>query len=155
MSATISLLLALSWGGTTFAWVSARIVALLTLAGVLFCSFFGIEYWMKDSAIIPLRLLRPRSIIAAIWFGLCLGGVFFCRWRIYVCWLWTAATGYYTPFVYAGSIIMPISTGLLMTVQPQYNSRAKWVGFQILIGAGVGLGEEQGIYMVQNNAPRT
>lgn len=66
MSATISLLLALSWGGTTYAWGTARIVALLTLAGFLFCSFFGIEYWMKDSAITPLRLLRRRSIIAAI-----------------------------------------------------------------------------------------
>ncbi|TGO14892.1 hypothetical protein BTUL_0047g00540 [Botrytis tulipae] len=164
MSATISLLLALSWGGTTYAWGSARIVALLTLAGILFCSFFGIKYWMKDSVIIPLRLPRRRSIIAAIWFGLCLGGVNF----FYIP-LWfqivdgvsvinssilfipfmisvvggfmfagfgTAAAGYYTPFVYAGSIIMSIGTGLLMTVQPQYTSRAKWVGFQILIRAG-------------------
>lgn len=61
----------------------------------------------------------------------------------------TAATGYYTPFVYAGSILMSIGTGLLMTVQPQHTSRAKWVGFQILCGAGIGLGEEQGLYMVQ------
>ncbi|KAF7957831.1 hypothetical protein EAE96_003401 [Botrytis aclada] len=114
ISATICLLLALSWGGTTYAWGNVRIIVLLALAGILFCSFFGIEFWMKDSAIIPLRLLRRRSIIAAIWFGLCLGGVFFvnvfyiplwfqivdgvsvikssihdqCRWRIYVCWLW-------------------------------------------------------------------
>jgi hypothetical protein len=61
----------------------------------------------------------------------------------------TAATGYYTPFVYAGSILMSIGTGLLMTVQPQHTSRAKWVGFQILCGAGIGFGEEQGLYMVQ------
>ncbi|TGO32413.1 hypothetical protein BHYA_0320g00070 [Botrytis hyacinthi] len=65
----------------------------------------------------------------------------------------TAATGYYTPFVYAGSILMSIGTGLLMTVQPQYTSRAKWVGFQILIGAGIGLGEEQGLCMVQTTLP--
>lgn len=77
VSATICLLLALSWGGTTYAWDNARIIALLTVAGVLFCSFVGVEYWRKDSAIIPLRLLRRRSISAAIWFGLCLGGVFF------------------------------------------------------------------------------
>ncbi|KAF7927493.1 uncharacterized protein EAE98_005875 [Botrytis deweyae] len=174
MSATISLPLALSWCGTTYTWGITRIVALLTLAGVLFCSFFGIEYRMKDSAIIPSRLLRRRSIIAAIWFASVFEGALVsispsclchqvfhsvhsihnqCRWRIYVCWLWTAATGYYTPFVYAGSIIMPISTGLLMAVQPQYNSRAKWVRFQILIGAGVGLGEEQGLYMVQTTLP--
>lgn len=77
MSATICLLLVFSWGGTTYAWSNVRIIALLTLAGLLFCSFVGVEYWMKDSAIIPLRLLRSRSICAAIWFGICLGGVFF------------------------------------------------------------------------------
>jgi hypothetical protein len=65
----------------------------------------------------------------------------------------TAATGYYTPFVYAGSILMSIGTSLLMTVRPQQTSRAKWVGFQILCGAGIGLGEEQGLYMVQTTLP--
>ncbi|KAI9643370.1 hypothetical protein NHQ30_007989 [Ciborinia camelliae] len=180
ISATICLLIAISWGGTTYAWNNARIIVLLTLAGVLFCSFVGVEYWRKDSAIIPLRLLRRRSIVAAIWFGLCLGGVFFVN--VFYIPLWfqivdgvsvvksailfipfmisvvggfmfagfgTAAIGYYTPFVYAGSILMSIGTGLLMTVRPQHTSRAKWVGFQILCGAGIGLGEEQGLYMVQ------
>jgi hypothetical protein len=79
VSATICLLLTLSWGGTTYAWDNGRIIAPLTVAGVLFCSFVGVEYWRKDSAIIPLRLLRRRSIIAALWFGICLGGVFFVR----------------------------------------------------------------------------
>ncbi|KAJ5810633.1 Major facilitator superfamily domain general substrate transporter [Penicillium pulvis] len=180
MSATICLLLALSWGGTTYAWDNVRIIVLLTLAGLLFCSFVGIEYWMKDSAIIPLRLLRSRSICAAIWFGICLGGVFFIN--VYYIPLWfqivngvsavesgilfipfmvsvvggfmfagfgTAGTGYYTPFVYAGSVLMSIGTGLLMTVRPHHTPRARWVGFQIICGAGIGLGEEQGLYMVQ------
>lgn len=61
----------------------------------------------------------------------------------------TAGTGYYTPFVYAGSVLMSIGTGLLMTVRPHHTSRARWVGFQIICGAGIGLGEEQGLYMVQ------
>ena len=77
VSATIALLLALSWGGTTYPWSDKRIIALLVLAGVLFCSFIGVERWRKDSAIIPLRLLRRRSMTAAIVFGICLGGVFF------------------------------------------------------------------------------
>lgn len=77
VAATACLLLALSWGGTTYAWDNARIVALLAIAGALFCSFYGVERWKKDDAILPLRLLRRRSIIAAILFGICLGGVFF------------------------------------------------------------------------------
>ncbi|KAJ5427298.1 hypothetical protein N7465_002368 [Penicillium sp. CMV-2018d] len=182
--ATVCLLLALSWGGTTYTWDNARIIVLLTAAGVLFCSFYGIERWKKDNAIIPLRLLHRRSIGAAILFGICLGGVFFVN--VYYIPLWfqlvngvsavesailfipfmlsvvggfmfagfgTAATGYYTPFVYAGSILMSIGTGLLTTVQPHLTSRAKWIGFQILCGVGIGFGEEQGIYMVQTTLP--
>ncbi|KAJ5529409.1 hypothetical protein N7527_002802 [Penicillium freii] len=182
--ATVCLLLALSWGGTTYTWDNARIIVLLTAAGVLFCSFYGIERWKGDSGIIPLRLLHRRSISAAILFGVCLGGVFFVN--VYYIPLWfqlvngvsavesailfipfmlsvvggfmfagfgTAATGYYTPFVYAGSILMSIGTGLLTTVQPHLTSRAKWIGFQILCGVGIGFGEEQGIYMVQTTLP--
>lgn len=67
---TVCLLLALSWGGITCAWGNAHIIALLTLAGGLFYSFVDVEYWRKDNAIIPLRLLRRRSIIAAILFVL-------------------------------------------------------------------------------------
>lgn len=65
----------------------------------------------------------------------------------------TAVTGYYTPFVYAGSILMSIGTGLLTTVQPHLTSRALWIGFQILCGVGIGFGEEQGIYMIQTTLP--
>ncbi|KAB8257907.1 MFS general substrate transporter [Aspergillus pseudonomiae] len=169
VSATICLLLALSWGGTTYAWDNPRIIALLTVA---------------DRAIVPLRLLRRRSVSAAIWYSLCLGGVFFVN--VFYIPLWfqmvdgvsavksailfipfmlsvvggfmisgfgTATTGYYTPFVYAGSMFMSIGTGLLMTVRPHHTSRAKWVGYQILCGAGIGLGEEQGLYMVQTTLP--
>ncbi|KAJ5358404.1 uncharacterized protein N7496_010817 [Penicillium cataractarum] len=49
----------------------------------------------------------------------------------------TAITGYYTPFVYAASILMSLGTGLLTTVHPHQTTRAKWVGFQILCGAGI------------------
>ncbi|KAE8379835.1 hypothetical protein BDV26DRAFT_290991 [Aspergillus bertholletiae] len=77
MSAAVCLLLALSEGGTRYAWDNSRIIALLTVAGVIFCSFIGTEYWRKDSAMVPVCLLRRRSINVAIWFGLCLGSVFF------------------------------------------------------------------------------
>ncbi|KAA8569011.1 hypothetical protein EYC84_000684 [Monilinia fructicola] len=40
-----------------------------------------------------------------------------------------------------------------MTVQPQHTSRVKWVGFQIICGAGIGSGEEQRLYMVQTKLP--
>ncbi|OJJ95696.1 hypothetical protein ASPACDRAFT_35954 [Aspergillus aculeatus ATCC 16872] len=182
--ATICLLLALSWGGTKYAWDDTYIIVLLTVSGILFCVFAGIERWMQDSAVIPLRLLRRRSMGAAILFSLCLGGVFFVN--VYYIPLWfqlvdgisvvdssimfipfmcsvvggfvcagfgTAATGYYTPFVYGGSILMSVGTGLIATVRPHQTPRARWIGYQILCGAGIGLGEEQGLYMVQTTLP--
>ncbi|PYH86105.1 MFS general substrate transporter [Aspergillus uvarum CBS 121591] len=184
MLATVCLLLAVSWGGTKYAWDDTHTIVLLTVSGILFCVFAGIERWMQDNALIPLRLLRRRSMGAAILFSVCLGGVFFVN--VYYIPLWfqlvdgtsavesaimfipfmcsvvggfvcaglgTAATGYYTPFVYGGSILMSVGTGLIATVRPHQTPRARWVGYQILCGAGIGLGEEQGLYMVQTTLP--
>ena len=65
----------------------------------------------------------------------------------------TAATGYYTPFVWASTVLMSIGAGLITTIQIHSTTRAQWIGYQILCGAGIGMGEEQGLYMVQTTLP--
>ncbi|MCJ1370763.1 hypothetical protein MMC20_001976 [Loxospora ochrophaea] len=45
----ICLLLALKWGGTTYAWSTGRIIALLVIFAVTIMSFVGVQGWMKDS----------------------------------------------------------------------------------------------------------
>lgn len=50
--------------------------------------------------------------------------------------------GYYVPFFYVSSIIMPIGAGLLSTLTPSAGT-GKWVGYQIIFGIGLGCGAQQ------------
>jgi MFS family permease len=47
-------------------------------------------------------------------------------------------TGYYTPFMIAGSCLLSIGAGLLTTLQLD-TEQAKWVGYQFLYGFGMGM----------------
>ncbi|KAF7128635.1 hypothetical protein CNMCM5793_003486 [Aspergillus hiratsukae] len=64
----VCLLLALKWGGPTYAWNNGRIIALLALAGVLLLAFIGIQIWLQDKATIPPRVIKQRSIAAGVAF---------------------------------------------------------------------------------------
>lgn len=50
--------------------------------------------------------------------------------------------GQYVPFMLLGSVIMAIGSGLLTTLVPG-SGRAKWIGYEIMAGVGVGLGLDQ------------
>ena len=72
----VCLLLALQWGGTTYAWRSGRIIALFVLAGVLFLAWGGVQAWLGgDYATVPGRIIKQRSILAGVVFSMCVGGV--------------------------------------------------------------------------------
>jgi len=45
--------------------------------------------------------------------------------------------GWYTPFMYFGSALFTVGSGLLYTLQLD-SAAAKWIGYQILAGIGVG-----------------
>jgi EmrB/QacA subfamily drug resistance transporter len=61
VAAVTPLLLALSWGGITYAWASPQIVGLLLLAGTMTAVFLWIETRAAEP-IIPLRLFRINAI---------------------------------------------------------------------------------------------
>ncbi|EPE10757.1 major facilitator superfamily transporter [Ophiostoma piceae UAMH 11346] len=72
----VSLLLAIEWGGSTYAWSSSRIVALLVLAGVLFAAWVAVQAWLgSDYATVPSRIFYQRSIMAGVAYSMCIGGV--------------------------------------------------------------------------------
>jgi len=62
--------------------------------------------------------------------------------------------GRYTPFVFACVILASIGYGLCATFSP-HTTTGEWIGFQILIGAGRGVGFQMPIVAVQNNLPPT
>ena len=51
-------------------------------------------------------------------------------------------TGYYVPFMIAGSMLLALGSGLLTTLHPG-SSELAWTIFQIPLGAGGGFGVEQ------------
>lgn len=61
--------------------------------------------------------------------------------------------GYYTWSVYASTILMSIGAGLLSTFTTTTGS-PKWIGYQVMFGAGVGFGMQQGLIMAQTVLPK-
>ncbi|KAK0619748.1 major facilitator superfamily domain-containing protein [Immersiella caudata] len=70
---TVSLLLALQWGGAEYEWSNARIIALLTLAIALLIAFCLVQVYMPKTATIAPHIFRRRSVVAAVWCTLCNG----------------------------------------------------------------------------------
>ena len=69
----VLLLLALQWGGTEYAWSSARIVVLLVLGLLLLIAFGITQLWAGDNGTVPPRIFRQRSIAAATAVSLAFG----------------------------------------------------------------------------------
>ena len=61
--------------------------------------------------------------------------------------------GYYTPFAIASSVFLAIGGGLLTTFTPS-TGRAKWIGYQVIFGAGVGFGMQQPMLAAQTVLPK-
>ena len=169
----ICLLLALQWGGTTYAWNSGVIIALFVLSSILLSAFICVQFHVSDKATVPIRIIKQRSIASGVYFSLlCPGSMmvivyFLPLWfqaikgvdavqsglaflplvislvvaSIAAGWI-TQQTGYYTGTLIASSVIMSIGAGLLTTLQVD-TAAARWIGFQILYGAGLGLGMQQ------------
>jgi MFS family permease len=72
----VSLLLALQWGGSSYPWNDARIIALLVLFGVLLIAFAVVQVWNKDGTLPP-RIVKQCSIAAGVSFGFFLGATMF------------------------------------------------------------------------------
>ena len=73
--AIISLLFALEWGGTRYAWNSGRIIALFVVFGVLGSAFILSQAWQKEKATVPPRILLNRSILSGCFAYLGTGSV--------------------------------------------------------------------------------
>jgi MFS family permease len=62
------------------------------------------------------------------------------------------AWGYYVPFMIGGSAICTVGMGLITTFQPNA-SRGMWIGYQVLMGFGIGSAMQQGLLAVQTVLP--
>ncbi|KAK4224391.1 MFS transporter [Podospora fimiseda] len=180
MPGVICLLLALQWGGARYAWDSGRIIVLLVLAGVLLLAFCAVQVWKQENATVPPRILHNRTVWASIIYAFCLGACFFIAIYFIPLWfqavkgasavgsgirnlpmmlstvlaslvagIVVTAQGQYAPWMIVGAIMMPIGAGLMSTWKVD-SATGVWIGYQILLGVGVGLGLQQPMVAVQN-----
>jgi hypothetical protein len=64
ISAIISLLLALQWGGLQYPWHTPKVYGCFIGFGLLIIIFIGIQLRLGDRATIPPRILKQRTIAA-------------------------------------------------------------------------------------------
>ncbi|RYP81618.1 hypothetical protein DL769_001919 [Monosporascus sp. CRB-8-3] len=177
--AIVCLLLALQWGGTTYPWNDSRVIALFVVSGVLLFVFLGVQLWKQDNATVPPRIVKKRTVWASALYAFTLGSSQFIMiyyvpiWfqavqgvsaiesgirnlpllissvvLALICGVMVTVLGYYTPFMLLGTIMMSAGAGLISTWQPETGSPS-WIGYQILFGAGFGMGLQQPMVAVQ------
>lgn len=168
--AAIQLLLALEWGGTRYHWDNAVIIGLFCGAAGTFALFLVIEYHQGDEAMIPFPILRLRivacSCLNMFFFG---GAMYILTFYLPIYFqavrdatptmsgvyllpsiltqiMFAVASGvlvgklgYYLPWAVASGLLISIANGLISTLTPT-SSTGKWVGYQIIAGAGRGCG---------------
>lgn len=175
----VCLLLALQWGGVTYAWSSARVIALLVLFGVLLVTFICIQIWRKDMATVPPRIVVNRSVSAGIFFNFCTGSAQLIM--IYFLPIWFQAiknvsalkSGVMNIPMILGMVVGSVSGGVLTQRIGYYvpgmyiasvltpigaglistftvtTGHSKWIGYQVIFGTGLGIGMMQPANAVQ------
>lgn len=175
----VCLLLALQWGGVTYAWSSARIIVLLVLFGVSFPSFIAIQFWRQEKATVPPRIIANRNVSAGMFFTFCTGSAMMVM--VYFLPIWFQAikgvsavkSGIMNLPLILGLVIASIMAGFLTKKIGYYipwmyvcavlmpvgaglvctftttTNHSKWIGYQFLFGFGLGIGMQQPSVAVQ------
>lgn len=176
---TVCLLLALKWGGADYAWSDGRVVACLVLAGILIIAFILVQIWKDETATVPPRILKQRSVASGFYYATCTGGSMLVM--VYYIPIWfqsikgvsAVESGIRTIALVLSIVVASISAGGftykigyytpcmilssivipvgagLITTFKVDSGRGVWIGYQVVYGFGVGLGMQQPNMAVQ------
>ncbi|XDG05409.1 hypothetical protein ABKA04_005024 [Annulohypoxylon sp. FPYF3050] len=167
--AAIMFFLALQYGGHQFRWDSSQIIGLFCGAGVTFIIWLIWDIRQGDNAMVPTSMIRTRVVWASCVCGFFMGGtVYLTTYYLPIYFQAVRAKspfgsgvavlpnilaqmilgiisgglvqriGYFPPFILAGTAINAIGCGLLSLFTPE-TPIGRWIGFQIILGAGRGL----------------
>ena len=176
------ILLALSLGGISYPWDSARIIALFAMGAIAMLLFLVVEARAKD-ALLPLHLFRiPTFRVATLAYFVVsmafLGVVMFMPLYMQVvqgisatdsglsmlplmagfmfsgilCGRLVSRTGRYKPFMIAGGVVLLVGVALLARIGPGTGTQD--LAWRLLV-TGIGLGPTQTLFslVIQNAAP--
>lgn len=181
--AVICLLLALQWGGSKYPWKSATVIGLFVGFAGLTILFIASQLWLGEKGTLPPRLFKNRNIVFAMAFAFFFGAGFFAIIYYLAIYFQSvkgssatkagiqllpllistvissiatggliSAVGYYVPIMLFCMICFSIGSGLITTFSLT-TSFGQWFGYQVLAGAGVGVGFQGGILVVQTVLP--
>lgn len=179
----VSLLLAVSFGGTSWAWGSTESLGLFGLSAVALVAFVLIERRAVDP-VLPLRLITDRTIglsliaafgVAIVMFGAIIYIPVYAQGVVgvnatnsgliliplmmgfIICGILTGLlitrTGHYKPFMLAGIAIMAAGTYLLARLDHNATS-AQLTLAMVVLGIGLGMAMQQYTLVVQNAVSR-
>ncbi|OCK86100.1 putative efflux pump antibiotic resistance protein [Lepidopterella palustris CBS 459.81] len=185
IASLICLIMALQWGGAIYLWNDGRVVALLVVFSVLFLTFLASQILFSSSRTVPTQILKNRSVWFAALFAACSSASMFIAITylpIYfqaikdssalasgsmvtplilgfllmtlISGMITTVIGYYNPSMIVGPILSSIGAGLITTFQVNTGS-PKWIGYQVLLGFGIGFGLQQPLLVVQTILPES
>ncbi|KAI0533591.1 major facilitator superfamily transporter [Xylaria digitata] len=182
MGAIISYLLALEYGGQSYAWNSSVVIGLLVGFGIITIVFITWELFQGDRAMIVPWLIRKRSVWPSSLYAFFFAGSYYAV--IYYIPIYfqsinnagpTLSGVYNLPLILGTSAAILISgatitaTGIATPIMAASSALAtigagllytlsigtptgKWIGYQILAGVGFGFGFQVPIIVAQANA---
>ncbi|CZT22760.1 related to transporter (major facilitator superfamily) [Ramularia collo-cygni] len=181
--AVVCFQIALQWGGAQFSWHSPRVVALFVSSAVLLMIFAPVEWMMGQHATLNVRIARQRTVASSGALIALLGASYYSAIYYLPLWFQgvqgaspthsgvlsiallismivssllsaglVSKTGYYNPFALAAPILAACGTGLLTTLEPD-SGPGEYIGYQVLLGIGIGCGFHQPFIAVQAVLP--
>ncbi|KAK8102080.1 hypothetical protein PG984_015226 [Apiospora sp. TS-2023a] len=168
-AAIVCFTLALRWGGVEKAWDDSNVVGTLVATLVFLILFGLDQRFQGERALIMPSFLRNRVLVVGAVFEFLIAGCFNLAlfylpiyfqavrgvsavssgiWLIPVILSLTitqilvggliTVTGIHNPFLILGPALAAVGSGLFMLLD-QHSSAGRWIGFQIVLGIGVGL----------------
>lgn len=184
LAAVICYVLALQWGGVTKPWGSSTVIGLFVGFGLLLVCFGIDQWYMGERAMLPPRLLKNRYIYQGMAYSFTIAGSYFLVLYflpiyfqvidnvspiesgvrnlplILAITIATIASGIGItvsgrpmPFMFVASVFSAIGVGLLYTLNIG-TGHSKWIGYQVLVGLGLGLGFQVPVSAVQATLPQ-
>lgn len=181
MGATVSYILAVQYGGVAHDWDSSVVIGLLVGFVAIMALWAFLQWYQGERSMLSPRLFKSRTIVIMCAFTFLLSGGYFAAiyyipiyfqsvhdttptmsgvrnlpFIIAVTFATIASgalitvTGYYQHLLIGGAAVATIGSGLLYLLDLD-TSAGKWIGYQILAGAGWGIAFQIPMIAVQGS----
>ncbi|KAF4470261.1 major facilitator superfamily transporter [Fusarium albosuccineum] len=168
MGATISYILAVQYGGQAHPWDSSVVIGLIVGFVAIMATWAFACWYQGERSMISGRLIKDRTVLVMSTFAFIFAGAFFLAiyyipiyfqsvhgtsptnsgvrnlpfiiavtFSTIMSGALVSATGYYQPLLIGGSVVATIGAGCLYLLDVDTDT-GKWIGYQIVAGAGWG-----------------